>query len=84
MLIGRTAGAGMSGLDLSFYDKDNTISRNHASIAVAGAGYILMDLGSKNGTRLNGRPVPSNTPTPLHNGDFIQLGGAVVLQFKLT
>jgi adenylate cyclase len=33
---------------------------------------VLNDLGSTNGTRLNGRPV--SVPTPLNSGDVIQIG----------
>jgi hypothetical protein len=48
------------------------ISRRHAQITVAGAKAILEDLGSKNGTRLNGRPVSGGAE--LSDGDRIQIG----------
>jgi len=48
-----------------------TISRQHAAIAWDGEGYVLEDLGSTNGTRVNGRKA---TRTRLLAGDEIELG----------
>ena len=48
-----------------------TISRQHAAIAWDGEGYLLEDLGSTNGTRVNGRQA---TRRRLHAGDEIELG----------
>jgi len=48
-----------------------SVSRKHASIASAGNGYTLTDLGSKNGTLLNGAPVASAI---LADGDQITIG----------
>jgi hypothetical protein len=47
-------------------------SRQHASIELSAAGATLTDLGSSNGTLLNGRPLQG--PAALHVGDRIQLG----------
>ena len=59
------------------------ISRRHARIVVDGSTAILEDLGSKNGTLLNGRPVDG--PAPLADGDRIGLGShVVVLQLAAT
>ncbi len=52
------------------------VSRRHARIVVDDESAILEDLGSKNGTRLNGRPV--NRPSTLSDGDKISLGSHVV------
>lgn len=50
------------------------VSRNHAMIQVAQAGiYYLHDLGSRNGTFLNGKRVTD--PQPLADGDRILIGG---------
>ena len=46
---------------------DAVISRRHASLALAGAKATLSDLGSANGTRLNGRAVTE--PVALRSGD---------------
>jgi pSer/pThr/pTyr-binding forkhead associated (FHA) protein len=49
------------------------VSRRHARIASDGGQYILHDLGSKNGTFLNGERVTA--PRPLQHGDVIALAG---------
>ena len=48
-----------------------TISRQHAAIAWDGEGYVLEDLGSTNGSRVNGRRA---TRSRLLAGDEIELG----------
>ena len=51
---------------------DVKVSRNHAVVQRMDTGeYYLTDLGSRNGTVLNGRLVVS--PTSLRNGDIIRL-----------
>lgn len=56
------------------------ISRRHAAIRQASYGYCLVDLGSANGTTLNGQPV-TDRELPLHPGDLIELAGAARLRF---
>jgi adenylate cyclase len=52
---------------------DNLASREHTMIRRNATGHcILSDLGSRNGTRLNGRPVTA--ATPLNDGDVISIG----------
>jgi len=58
---------------------DAGISRHHARITITAGGALLEDLGSKNGTMLNGSRVPG--PTPLADGAAIVLG-ATVLKFR--
>jgi DNA-binding winged helix-turn-helix (wHTH) protein len=56
------------------------VSRQHARIVVAGEGRATLDdLGSKNGTFLNGVKITS--PAPLADGDVIEIGG-VALGFQ--
>jgi len=50
---------------------DPGISGRHAEIVAQGGGFVLRDLGSSNGTFVNGRPV---TETPLYAGDEIVVG----------
>jgi hypothetical protein len=53
------------------------ISRHHAVIERVGAGYQIADLGSANGTAVNGRPVSG--PTPLRDGDQVTMPDAQFL-----
>ena len=50
---------------------DPNVSRRHAEIRRLGRGYSLVDLGSTNGTEVNGQRV---TETSLMNGDVIAVG----------
>jgi DNA-binding winged helix-turn-helix (wHTH) protein len=47
-------------------------SRRHARIVIGDGHAVLEDLGSKNGTLLNGQPLDSSVP--LHDGDEILIG----------
>lgn len=61
--------------------EDDGISRKHCKISMAPNGaYQLVDLGSTNGTFLNGIKV--NVAT-LQDGDKIQIGASTVLKFSL-
>ena len=50
---------------------DPNVSRNHAEIRPHGTGYLLVDLGSTNGCRVNGVRVSDH---PLSDGDEIAFG----------
>ena len=59
---------------------DEQVSRRHAIIQAQGENeFWLVDLGSSNGTSLNGRRVAQ--PVQLHKGDVIELG-ATRLEFQ--
>jgi hypothetical protein len=64
MLIGRTGSC-----DISISNQQ--VSREHARITLADQGPLLEDLGSKNGTFLNGKPVIDEHF--LEDGDIIQI-----------
>ena len=51
------------------------ISRRHCRIAPAGDGGEIEDLGSSNGTRINGESLAAHRPRALHDGDLIEIGG---------
>jgi hypothetical protein len=51
---------------------DETVSRWHASLQQSSDGWLLADLGSTNGTRLNGWRVTS--PSPVAAGDMVSFG----------
>ncbi|HYF61654.1 MAG TPA: FHA domain-containing protein [Herpetosiphonaceae bacterium] len=55
------------------------ISRQHARISRAAGGYLLEDLGSRNGTQVNGRPLEGSHV--LQNGDVIECGGSASIRF---
>jgi pSer/pThr/pTyr-binding forkhead associated (FHA) protein len=58
---------------------DRQASRHHARITQTQDGYIVEDLGSKNGTFLNGQPL--EVPTVLKDGDEIGIAFAAKLSF---
>ena len=61
--------------------QDQQVSRNHATIAWEGNQFVIHDLGSGNGTTVNGTRLTG--PCPLRDGDVIGLGD-VILTFKGT
>jgi len=73
-VLGREAGA-VAWLDSA------SVSRRHARIVVTGAGATVEDLGSRNGTQVNGRAVTG--PTPLADGDEVRLG-TVRMTFRVV
>jgi transcriptional regulator with GAF, ATPase, and Fis domain len=52
---------------------DSLLSRRHCHVARAGAGFVLTDLESLNGTFVNGRPVREHA---LAAGDRVSVGGS--------
>ena len=65
------------GLDNDLVLESTDISRHHARIEYNGSGYHLIDLGSTNGTRINGQPVQH---VLLSDGDLLDFG-SLHLQF---
>lgn len=64
-------------IDLSGAPMDPGVSHSHAAIvATENGGWALVDVGSANGTYLNGAadPIEPGQPQPLTDGDQIQLG----------
>jgi hypothetical protein len=61
---------------------DRQVSRTHARIVHTAEGYYLEDLGSKNGTHVNGAPVEGRVL--LQDGDIIQVALAMKLVFVGT
>jgi diguanylate cyclase (GGDEF)-like protein len=56
------------------------ISREHCRLSLRDGGVWIEDLGSTNGTWVNGRRLPSRVDVPLVSGDRVELPG-VVLKF---
>lgn len=53
--------------------RDQRVSRQQFEIRRIGSQYVIIDLGSVNGTLLNGTPLSSSDPTPLKSGDAISV-----------
>ena len=64
-------------VDLNNYDAfDMGISRLHATIRIDPAKnkVFVVDLGSANGSSVNGYEIPANSEVPLNHGDVLSLG----------
>lgn len=53
--------------------RDQRVSRRQFEIRRVGSQYHIIDLGSVNGTLLNGNPISSTDTTPLKSGDAISV-----------
>ncbi len=62
--------------------EDPLISRRHAALMVDGECCSFNDLSSRNGSRINGRPVRG--VTLLHHADRIQIGAQELVFFEVT
>jgi ABC-2 type transport system ATP-binding protein len=71
VVVGRDVGAA----DL-ILDEDTEISRRHATFSRSGAGLTVEDLGSTNGTYVNGRRIEG--AVALSGGDRVQVGATVI------
>ncbi|MCS6801514.1 MAG: SUMF1/EgtB/PvdO family nonheme iron enzyme [Chloroflexota bacterium] len=56
-----------------------TISSRHGEFRQTAAGVVYVDLGSRNGSRINGAPVAPGVETRLQDGDTIQIGDVEVI-----
>ncbi len=70
-LIGRGADC-----DLTLDHKE--VSRRHARLSLVGGEILLTDLGSSNGTFIEGESIAPNTPVPLSAGKHFEIGGFVL------
>ncbi|MEG2353137.1 MAG: FHA domain-containing protein [Clostridium sp.] len=56
------------------YFMDNVyVSRKHARIEYSYGGYVICDLGSKNGTRVNGLTLDVGLNFPIRGGDLLEI-----------
>lgn len=67
-------------VEAEFQVEDDGISRKHAKVICDEGRFTLMDLGSTNGTFINGNRIDVS---PLRDGDKIQIGSNTVLKFSL-
>ena len=64
-LIGR-------GADCDLRLRDSSVSRHHCTLRISGGEATVVDLGSSNGTFVNGQRVRSSAP--VRNGDELKVG----------
>ena len=69
-LAGTSVLIGRGAADVGLHSND--VSRNHARIACSGGEFMIADLGSANGTFVNGTRIVA--PSPLKIGDRVQIG----------
>ncbi len=62
-------------VDLSAYDAYSMgVSRLHIALKLVNNGVVITDLGSSNGTRVNGQKVVPHVDYPINHGDIVALG----------
>jgi hypothetical protein len=61
--------------------EDSRVSKRHALLGWTGSGWAVEDLGSKNGTTVNGQPV---SRAELADGDWVSFGGLLARFQRLT
>jgi len=62
-------------IDLSPYNAyELGVSRIHVSLKIIDNQVMATDLGSANGTRLNGQEISSHTQFSIQNGDYLTIG----------
>jgi serine phosphatase RsbU (regulator of sigma subunit) len=77
MLEGETTVSIGRASDCTIPIKDRYLSRRHAEIVMDNGAWLVKDLGSANGTYLNGNRVERDSP--LKNGDRIRLGDTEIV-----
>ncbi len=66
------------GPDSNLQIVEQSISRKHARLVLSGEHLFIEDLGSQNGTQLNGHPIGSHYQVEVKEGDFISLGSVLM------
>lgn len=70
-VLSRVLGVDLTGLE---DDDDHSVSRRHAQLLYRDGEYVLQDLKSTNGTRVNGRPLSPGSRVALRHADEVQFG----------
>ncbi len=73
IIIGRDAGNGVA-------INDAEVSRKHAKLSLHGSAYVIQDLGSTNGSFVNGQRVTGSQV--LNPGDTVSFGENIVLLYE--
>ncbi len=66
------------GRDCDIILDEHQVSRQHARLQQTPEGWMLLDLGSTNGTRVNGLSLTPHEPYALQQGDRISLGACLL------
>ncbi|HET6406514.1 MAG TPA: FHA domain-containing protein [Chthoniobacteraceae bacterium] len=53
---------------------DASVSSHHATLTLLDGDYVYRDIGSTNGSRLNGKNIPAETDHRLQSGDSLLIG----------
>jgi hypothetical protein len=73
-LLGSGGGVIGRSRDCDVTVEDPNVSRHHAEVRPSGGSWIVRDLGSTNGVKVNGQRVDPSRPQSLRAGDVIELG----------
>ena len=55
--------------------RDPKMSRHHLRLVRTGGCFAAVDMGSPNGTKVNGKPLKPKSSHPLQQADVIEIGG---------
>lgn len=67
-------------IDLNPYESIKTVSRNHATISISNGTMMLTDIGSSNGTFVDGKRLKPNIAAKIQSGTMVRFG-ALIIQF---
>jgi pSer/pThr/pTyr-binding forkhead associated (FHA) protein len=86
IVLGRGSGTGAQMVDLDLYGAyDKGVSRTHANITAQEDGtFLVEDIGSSNGTFVNGSKLKKGETVPLKYGDELRLGELRMVIYMLT
>ena len=71
-------------VDLTNLDGPRSVSRRHAKIIrPEGEFQVIEEIGTMNGTFVNGKRIATGAPAPIHDGDRLRFG-LVDLTFRVT
>jgi pSer/pThr/pTyr-binding forkhead associated (FHA) protein len=71
---------GRSGEAADYFQEDRTVSRHHARVSFGDGVWSIEDLGSTNGTWINGTRIETGKQCALKKGDMIALSMACELR----
>ncbi len=66
-------------IDLAPFDPERLVSRRHAQLECRDGAVTVRDLGSSNGTFVDGEPLPADIPRPLRDQQRVRFGHLTLL-----